>query len=219
MHGKDKVHPYFNTLFLTYSVAIVSIRKYKLQTPTFPSYTSKLCALLLRMFESTSKHHKPSNTEKATVVDRISNLPDSILSHILSFLKTKEAAVTSILSSRRKLLWTLVPNLDLDDYEFPWISYPSDEEQSAESPDQDQDQSSFANVVSCILVLRKSNPLKKFQLDWRFECDPIHLDRWVRAAISHYLEELNLHLCLDEPFFLPSTLFSYANNISSSEIN
>ena len=96
------------------------------------------------------------------MVDIISNLWVSILSHILSFLRTKEATITSILSSRWKPLWTLVPNLDLDDYKFPWISYPSDEEQSAESPDRDQDQASFENVVSRILVLRKSNPLKNF---------------------------------------------------------
>uniref|UniRef100_A0A7N2MA78 F-box domain-containing protein n=1 Tax=Quercus lobata TaxID=97700 RepID=A0A7N2MA78_QUELO len=47
--------------------------------------------------------------------DRLSNLPDSLLCHILSFLPTNEAVVTSILSSRWKTLWTLVPKIDFQD--------------------------------------------------------------------------------------------------------
>uniref|UniRef100_A0A2N9HGH1 FBD domain-containing protein n=1 Tax=Fagus sylvatica TaxID=28930 RepID=A0A2N9HGH1_FAGSY len=66
------------------------------------------------MAESTSKHRKPSDREEATVVEQ------SAICHILSFLRTKEAVVTSILSSRWKTLWTLVPNLDLDDDKFVW---------------------------------------------------------------------------------------------------
>ena len=164
------------------------------------------------MAESTSKHRKPSDREEATVVDRISNLPESLLCHILSFLRTKEAVVTSILSSRWKTLWTLVPNLDLDDDKFVWESYGSYWEQSPDQ-DQDQDQLSFADVLSRIWVLRESNPLKTFRLHWRWECDPILVDRWVRTAIAHDLEELNLYLGLAQPFYLPCTLFSYAKTL------
>ena len=60
--------------------------------------------------------------------DRISNLPDLLVSHILSFLTIKEAVATSILSSSWKTLWTLVPNLRLDEDEFEWIL--SDEKQN-----------------------------------------------------------------------------------------
>ncbi|CAI8585566.1 unnamed protein product [Vicia faba] len=46
--------------------------------------------------------------------DRLSEFHDSILCHILSFLPTKHAATTSILSKRWKSLWLSVLTLDFD---------------------------------------------------------------------------------------------------------
>lgn len=50
--------------------------------------------------------------EEKPDLDRLSCLPDSILSHILSFLDTISSIKTSILSKRYRFLWTLSPNLD-----------------------------------------------------------------------------------------------------------
>jgi hypothetical protein len=47
-------------------------------------------------------------------VDRISNLPDSILCHILSFLPTKQAAATIILSKSWKYVWLSTLTLHFD---------------------------------------------------------------------------------------------------------
>ncbi|KAM7515305.1 hypothetical protein LguiA_004888 [Lonicera macranthoides] len=49
-----------------------------------------------------------------TGIDRISNLPDEILCHMLSFLPTKYAVGTSILSTRWKNLFPFIPKLSLD---------------------------------------------------------------------------------------------------------
>ncbi|GKA09651.1 F-box/RNI-like superfamily protein [Tanacetum coccineum] len=48
-------------------------------------------------------------------MDKISLLPDDVIIHILSFIPTKHAVATSILSSRWVNLWTFLPFIDLDD--------------------------------------------------------------------------------------------------------
>ncbi|XP_030932271.1 F-box/LRR-repeat protein At3g59190-like [Quercus lobata] len=154
-----------------------------------------------------------NSNSKPTGVDRISNLPDSLLCHILSFLTTKEAVVTSILSNRWKTLWTLVPKLDFDSYQFKEISY-SDEEQS---PNQfNRYGFTFAHIVSRVWALRNRNnayPLKQFRLYWHSDSDPIQVETWVHAALSHELEELELHICFPELFNFPSALFNYAKTL------
>ena len=47
--------------------------------------------------------------------DIIRKLPDSILHYILSFLPTKDAVRTSILSTKWSYLWTGMSNFDFDD--------------------------------------------------------------------------------------------------------
>nr|XP_023898135.1 putative F-box/LRR-repeat protein At4g15060 [Quercus suber] len=167
------------------------------------------------MAKSTSKRQKP------TVMDRISNLSDSLLCHILWFLTTKEAVVTSILSRRWKTLWTLVLKLDFDSYEFERISS-SDEEQSL-NQHYHQDywnnwyRFTFTHIVTrawAIRNLNNANPIKHFRLFWDSnDFDSIHAETWVRAALTPDLEVLDLLSGFSQPFKLPSTLFNYAKSL------
>ncbi|XP_065626231.1 putative FBD-associated F-box protein At3g50710 [Quercus suber] len=167
------------------------------------------------MAKSTSKRQKP------TVMDRISNLSDSLLCHILWFLTTKEAVVTSILSRRWKTLWTLVLKLDFDSHEFERISS-SDEEQSLNQHyHQDYGNNgyrfTFTHIVTrawAIRNLNNANPIKHFRLCWDSnDFDPIHAETWVRAALTPELEVLDLLSGFTQPFKLPSTLFNYAKSL------
>jgi len=70
-----------------------------------------------------SNSNKRSQTCKfespwSLATDRIGELPDVLLHHILSFLRAKQAVQTSILSKRWRYLWTSISSLDFDVRDF-----------------------------------------------------------------------------------------------------
>ncbi|KAF7825793.1 cyclin-like F-box protein [Senna tora] len=109
--------------------------------------------------------------------DRISDLPDCILSHILSFLPTKVAISTSVLSKRWKPLPLSLTTIDLDDTSFCF---------------RDQPQFSFVTFVYRIFLLRPLDvPVKTFRL----KCETSYghdVDAWIRGAIQRKAERLDI---------------------------
>ena len=121
--------------------------------------------------------------------DRISNLPDSLLCHILCFLPTNEAILTSILSSRWKPLWTLVPKIDLNDTYIRGHSV---------SP---------LRILYSVLAQHTTPILSNFTLSWHSPCDSSHFDKWIDTAISRNLRQLDLHIESKQLFELPHAVF------------
>ena len=178
-------------------------------TPAFqPLASANPKPLTSSMAESSTQSNSKRQTlspGKVAVVDRISSLPESLLCHILSFLPTKESIATSILSTRWKLLWTLVPKLDLDSDKI------STSELSLDDDDvEDAREILFAHVVSSVLAKQECGELQTFRLKWQFWWDGSHLDAWLRTAAARKVKELNLDIFTDreENLNLPPSFFS-----------
>ncbi|KAL6221412.1 hypothetical protein ACLB2K_009163 [Fragaria x ananassa] len=121
--------------------------------------------------------------------DKISQLPDAVLSHMLSFLPTKHAVRTSILSTRWKNIWASVPTLNLEHYYC------------------DQRRSLHAGFVSSIdrVLYCESSDIQRFRLHYYCLSEDLsRIDGWIRTAIRRNVVELDLcvwvlHIGVDCP--------------------
>jgi len=131
-------------------------------------------------------------------VDRISNLPDEILSHIISFLPTKQAFTTTLLSKR----WApLCYSLTVLRFEF-------------NLDDDDDTINRFCRFVDTLMLSPcvTNQHFKAFGLN----CDSrIHvvyrqsIEAWVEAAKQRYVEELHIfftNITLNPTIFTSHTL-------------
>ncbi|RHN67135.1 putative F-box domain, leucine-rich repeat domain, L domain-containing protein [Medicago truncatula] len=122
--------------------------------------------------------------------DRLSDLPESVILHILSFLNTKDAVQTCVLSPIYKDLWKRLPALTLHNRDFRTFKI-------------------FTTFVSKILSLRDSS-ISLQSLDFqrhngRFEPQ---LKKIVNYAISHNVQQLQLCVTCDIAQ-IPHSLFSF----------
>jgi hypothetical protein len=123
--------------------------------------------------------------------DRLSDLPDSIILHILSFLETKEALQTIILSKRWKNIPKHLTTLILKPTDFNYLH-------------------SFEDFVSQILSLRDpSTSLHTLDLMEYYDdyMEPDTLKSTVEYAVSHNVQLLRFSLTCDIQQ-LPSCFFS-----------
>ncbi|KAI9107976.1 hypothetical protein K1719_020849 [Acacia pycnantha] len=136
---------------------------------------------------------------EAEVRDRISDLPDSLLLHILSFLPAKVAVATCLLCKRWRPLWPSLPSLDLKRQDFQRLKF-------------------FHQFVDKMLKFVDLKSVKKFVLRLGYdETDeyfrPQKISRWINAMMTTKVEHLELHLMPRKgDYELPSSVFT-TNNI------
>ncbi|KAL5854409.1 hypothetical protein ACOSQ4_004211 [Xanthoceras sorbifolium] len=100
---------------LYYSTADVQIKVVELNKETgkerllFSSDINQLGIILEEMFAE-----KEAEISNQMDIDRLSNLPNHIIHHILSFVDTKCAVQTSVLSKKWRYHWTDIHNLNLE---------------------------------------------------------------------------------------------------------
>jgi hypothetical protein len=130
--------------------------------------------------------------------DRISNLPENVLCHILSFLPTEDAFSTRLLSKKWLPLWLSIPCLDFD---------------QSRSSNRLPSSSSFIQFVYAAILGRSIHqPIKTLRL--KGNCSDFHANILLNAIADRKVENLQIHISATRknnyfPYFhLPCTIFS-----------
>jgi len=121
---------------------------------------------------TTTKKLKLSEIETK---DRLSDLPESVILHLLSFLNAKYAVQTCVLSTRWRNLWKLLPVLIFNFTDFQFYK-------------------KFMNFIFKVLSLRNSSVTLQ-ALEYKRDggqIDPRLLKNIVNYAISHNVQQLGL---------------------------
>ncbi|CAH8263627.1 unnamed protein product [Arabidopsis lyrata] len=123
--------------------------------------------------------------------DRISELPDSLLTQILSYLPTKDSVKTSVLSKRWEFLWLRVPVLDLKVSNFP--------------------EENYASFIDNFLEFNRNSRMRKFKLKYdEYTYDDDRLAGWVVTTVDRGIQHLDANgfetdMCVRE--FMPQNIY------------
>ncbi|KAG4931078.1 hypothetical protein AAZX31_17G184400 [Glycine max] len=117
------------------------------------------------------KRHKINEGEGT-----LSKLPEPLVSHILSFLPTKDAVRTSVLSKKWQFRWTFITKLDLDDTVF--------------YKRKSGGKMYFVNFVYRALLLTKSSSLESFSLVIANKYDVFLLNTWICNILIRDIKNL-----------------------------
>ncbi|XP_065862318.1 F-box/FBD/LRR-repeat protein At4g26340-like isoform X2 [Euphorbia lathyris] len=136
------------------------------------------------------------------IIDRISKFPDEILGKILSYLPTKEAVATSVLSKRWEHLWTLTSDLDFSDN---WLMQYKDEN------DRMIKMMSFLKYVDRVIFYHCGMDIRKCDMSFYSEYVASSVYNWIFAMITCNVQQLSL-CCFEYKrgtyYQLPWMLFS-----------
>lgn len=145
------------------------------------------------LIDSNQSKKRKITYDENTGEDIISNLPECVISRILSLLPTKDALRTCILSKDWEYKWTGIYNIDInDDTRFVLKK---------------TRKTSFINFVDRIFFLSRNSSLKRFHLRCRLEYKAHRMISWISAALMRNVEDLDI-VYNDVNFVLPGRLFN-----------
>ena len=120
--------------------------------------------------------------ESIILKDRISDLPDELIIHILSSLPTIVAVQTSVLSKRWRRMWTSIPVLNF---------YDSRDEKNYSYHKKEK----FLKFVDeCLKQPYVDTKMTKFNLMMQLYGDCGRVDDWLRFPVEKNVQELVLHV-------------------------
>ncbi|KAI5428271.1 F-box protein At4g22280 isoform X4 [Lathyrus oleraceus] len=117
-----------------------------------------------------SKRQKCSQGEE----DRISNLPDFIIGHILTFLRFKDAIRTSVLSQRWIYMWTYITKLGLHDGVYQI------------------NKTTFINFVCRMLLHLNASNINEFHLILEEKYDPYIIGQLISLVSNKKIKVISL---------------------------
>ncbi|CAN8253410.1 unnamed protein product [Cochlearia groenlandica] len=124
-------------------------------------------------------------------MDRINGLSDELLIKILSYVPTKIAVTTSILSKRWQFLWTWLPNIEYDDEDSDII-----------------DMRKYLHSIDKNLLLHRSPIIESLHLSfYDGPSEAEYIKRWVGIAVSRRVRELSI-THYSNSVVLPSSLYT-----------
>ncbi|KAG7561419.1 F-box domain, partial [Arabidopsis thaliana x Arabidopsis arenosa] len=129
--------------------------------------------------------------------DIISDLPEALICHILSFIPTKEAALTSLLSKKWRYLFAFAPNLDFDD--SLWMQRPI--------VDMNEIYRKFMDFVDRVLGLQGNSTLVRFSLKCENDIYSECVFSWISNVIERGVSDLELGGTLGSNRSMPSSVF------------
>ncbi|KDP33226.1 hypothetical protein JCGZ_12748 [Jatropha curcas] len=111
--------------------------------------------------------------------DRISQLPDSLLHHILSFLNAIDVVRTSFLCKRWRYLWTSVPSLEFSD-------------QIINTGIAGSKSLFFTNFINQFLLRREFSPIDKFIIRSYLNVKAIAVESFIGYAMKLGVKQLDI---------------------------
>ncbi|KMT04482.1 hypothetical protein BVRB_8g181500 isoform B [Beta vulgaris subsp. vulgaris] len=154
--------------------------------------------------ELTGDHELARGKRSKIAPDRLTELPDLALAHILSHLYVEEAAKTIVLSKRFNSVWNSVSTLNFSDENYRKYG------------------NSFIKFVDSSLGFHNGKKIEKFSVKFRYDANYMNfVDEWIKFVVQKQVKSLcfdftqkfssNYHQIAGVEYNLPEFLYDDAD--------